>query len=81
MKIEGSLKEIGAKPGDVVVLTYNGILGNRFKNNGIGLAGVVLINEHGELYTEGKSMNRGDNMGHTFRIISKSQGISDDEIL
>lgn len=62
----GTLVEIGAKPGDTVVLVKNGIC----RGHSEGCIGTVILKD-GELKTEGKDMNRGDTFGHKFRIVTK----------
>ena len=78
-KLEGSLKEIGAKPGDLVMLVHNGILAGSGFHDSVGRVGVVVAGDQGELRTEGYQMDRRDDIGHKFRIVSKD--ISDEEII
>lgn len=63
MKV-GSLKDIGAMPGDTVELVENGIA----QGHNVGSVGVVIIKD-GMLCTKGEGMNRGDTSGHKFKII------------
>lgn len=63
---QGTLKEIGAKPGDVVELVENGIA----SGSGVGERGTVEIID-GEFFTIGE-MQRGDDFGHKFRIVSRA---------
>lgn len=65
MKI-GSLKEIGAMPGDTVELVENAISWDHC----VGSVGVVTLKD-GQLHTEGKNMNRVDTIGHKFKIIKR----------
>ena len=62
----GSLVDIGARPGDTVMLVKNGICGR----HSVGCIGKVVLRD-GALRTEGKDMNRGDSFGHKFRIVTK----------
>ena len=52
----GTLAEIGAKPGDTVMLVENGIIAGE----GVGKLGVVIEGDDGVLYTRGYDMCRGD---------------------
>ena len=60
MKKVGTLKELDVKPGDVVELVYNGILGSECKGE------IETINEFG------KQPYRDDYFGHKFRIVSQA---------
>ena len=62
----GSLVEIGARPGDTVVLVENGIS----RGPSEGCIGEVVLKD-GKLRTKGKDMDRGDSFGHKFRIVTK----------
>lgn len=64
----GTLAEIGAEPGDTVMLVENGIIAGK----DVGKLGVVIEGDDGDLYTRGDDMHRGDNMGHKFRIVSRA---------
>lgn len=64
----GTLAEIGAEPGDTVMLVENGIIAGR----DVGKLGVVIEWGDGDLYIRGDDMHRGDNMGHKFRIVSRA---------